>query len=95
LLMLDTFLENGKIMLNKIQNSFDKDDYRSIAEAAHRLLPSFEQLGLQKASNLLKRIDNRYLKKSKYRRDPELIKLTMETMERSMDTIRKVRDQFV
>lgn len=95
LLMLDTFLENGKIMLNKIQNSFDKDDYRSIAEAAHRLLPSFEQLGLQKASNLLKRIDNRYLKKSKYRRDPELIKLTMETMEHSMDTIRKVRDQFV
>lgn len=94
LLMLDTFLDNGKNMMNQMRKSYVNADYRAIAEAAHRLLPSFEQLGLNKATELLKQIDTRYLKKSKFRKDPKLIENTLNEMESCMLIISNVRDQF-
>jgi HPt (histidine-containing phosphotransfer) domain-containing protein len=94
LLMLDTFLENAKSMLDQMQKSYTRGDYLSIAEAAHRLLPSVEQLGFKKATNLLKRIDARYLKKSKFRKDPKLIEQAMNEMESSIEKISMARHDF-
>jgi PAS domain S-box-containing protein len=94
LLMLDTFIEHAQKKLDQIRVAYSKEDYRTIAEAAHLLQPSFEQLGLKKAAGLLKRIDARYLKKSKFRKDPELIDATLKEMESSIKKITLARGQF-
>lgn len=95
LLMLDTFIDNGKNLLGSIRKAKELGDYKSIAEAAHRLLPSVGQLGFEKATALLKRIDNRYLRKTTFRRDPELIQQAMDELELCIDKIRKARDEFL
>jgi signal transduction histidine kinase/CheY-like chemotaxis protein/HPt (histidine-containing phosphotransfer) domain-containing protein len=61
LLMLDTFIENSEKLLGKIKKSYIARNYVQIAEAAHRLSPSMEQLGISRASNLLKEIEEKYL----------------------------------
>ncbi len=94
LLMLDTFIENGKRMLDQMQKSYNKGDYRSIAEAAHRLLPSVEQLKFKKATNLLKRIEARYLKKSKFRKDPEMIEHALNEVKSCIEKISIARNNF-
>lgn len=94
LLMLDTFLDNGKEMLDQMQKSYTRSDYPAIAEAAHRLLPSVEQLGFKEATSLLKRIDARYLRKSRFRKDPELIEHALNEVESCIEKISTVRDDF-
>ncbi len=94
LLMLDTFIENGKIILHEMQQSFKKDDYPSIAEAAHRLLPSVEQLGFKKATTLLKTIEARYLKKSKFLKDPGMIKKALNEVESCVEKITIAKDNY-
>ncbi len=92
LLVLDSFLENAKRMLDQMQQSYNADDYRSIAEAAHCLLPSVKQLGIKKTTSSLKRIENHYLKKSKFRKDPEMIENAMSEIELSIEIISIARD---
>lgn len=94
LLMLDTFIENGKRMLFQMQQSFNEDDYPSIAEAAHRLLPSVEQLGFNKATTLLKDIETRYLKKKKFFKDPVLIKQVLNELESCIEKISIAKENF-
>jgi CheY-like chemotaxis protein len=94
LLMLDTFLDNGNDMLGRMRKAIEKDDYASIAEAAHRLVPSVEQLGFRKATALLKRIDKRYLRKTSFQKDPELIQHTLEEIASCIEKISKARDEF-
>lgn len=95
LLMLDSFLENGKRMLDQMLHSYNNGDYRSIAEAAHRLLPSVEQLGFKKATSLLKRIEARYLEKSKFRKDPELIEQAIHEVESCLEKISIARNDIL
>ncbi len=94
LLMLDTFLENGKLMLDQMQNSYSRGDYGSIAEAAHRLLPSVEQLKFNKATTLLKGVEASYLKKSTFRKDPKMIEHTLDEVKVCIREISKARDSF-
>jgi PAS domain S-box-containing protein len=94
LLMLDTFLDNGKEMLDRMQKSYTQEDYPSIAEAAHRLLPSVEQLGFKEAASQLKRIDARYLRKSRFRKDPELIEHALNEVESCIEKIIMARHKF-
>jgi signal transduction histidine kinase/DNA-binding NarL/FixJ family response regulator/HPt (histidine-containing phosphotransfer) domain-containing protein len=63
LLMLDTFIKNTNELLEAIRQNFVDDNYPQIAEAAHRLLPSAQQLGLSKITPLLIKIEYRYLRK--------------------------------
>jgi PAS domain S-box-containing protein len=95
LLMLETFIDNGKNLLDRIRKANEQGDYESIAEAAHRLLPSVGQLGFGKATALLKRIDYRYLRKSSFQKDPELIQHAMDEIALCIDKISKARDEFL
>jgi signal transduction histidine kinase/DNA-binding response OmpR family regulator len=61
LLMLDTFIENSEKLLSKIKKSYHDKNFAHIAETAHRLAPSMEQLGVTRATRLLKEIENKYL----------------------------------
>jgi signal transduction histidine kinase/CheY-like chemotaxis protein len=74
LVMLDVFVNNGKRLLRKIKNEFKNEDYQSIAESAHQLWPSAQQLGLRKASAQLEKIEKKYLRKEVTTKDPTLIK---------------------
>jgi PAS domain S-box-containing protein len=94
LLMLSTFIENSEHLLKKIKMAFADDDYGSIAEAAHRLLPSFEQLGFKKATALLREIDTRYLRKKTFRTDPDLIEATMKEIGEALKTINHAKSQI-
>jgi PAS domain S-box-containing protein len=94
LLMLSTFIENSEHLLKKIKMAFAADDYGSIAEAAHRLLPSFEQLGFKKATALLREIDTRYLRKKTFRTDPDLIEATMKEIGEALKTINHAKSQI-
>jgi PAS domain S-box-containing protein len=94
LLMLDSFLENGLKMLHHMNRAYNSGDYQSIAEAAHRLLPSVEHLGFKKTTSLLKVIENRYLRKGKFRKDPQMIKHMLNEVESCLEKIRIARDDI-
>lgn len=94
LLMLDTFIENSEHLLDKIKTAFDEDDYGSIAEAAHRLLPSFEQLGLKEAMAMLKKIDSKFLRKKNIRKDLELIQAAINEIELALNEIKQAKSQI-
>lgn len=89
-LMLNSFIENSEQLLEKITSDFGRDDYAGIAEAAHRLYPSMEQLGVIKAAALLKTVEQRYLRKQDYSKDATLIKNTIREIKKGINAIRKV-----
>jgi signal transduction histidine kinase/DNA-binding response OmpR family regulator len=60
-LMLNIFIENSESLLNKIILAYSQRDTAQMAEAAHTLAPTMEQLGLEKAARLLKQLENKYL----------------------------------
>ncbi len=88
MLMLNSFIENGQQMQEKIKEGLLNEDYGSIAEAAHRLHPSMEQLGVAKATKLLKKIDKKYLRKESFAPDAELINNALEEIDKSLLAIR-------
>ncbi|NCA85873.1 MAG: PAS domain-containing sensor histidine kinase [Clostridia bacterium] len=96
LLMLEAFIKNTSELLALIQQNLLDDDYPQIAEAAHRLLPSAQQLGLARVTPLLLKIENRYLRKENYRRDATLIKLCIGEITLGLQLIKdaetKIRD---
>jgi signal transduction histidine kinase/CheY-like chemotaxis protein len=64
LLMLNIFTANSEKLLNKIKFYYEKKDFAQIAESAHTLSPSMEQMGLEKATQLLKRIERKFLRQN-------------------------------
>ncbi len=72
-LVLTTFIDSGLSLIDKIKADLERDDYQSIAESAHRLIPSMEQLGFINTNKLLKSIERRYLRKKSYTKDPILV----------------------
>jgi PAS domain S-box-containing protein len=94
-LMLNTFVENSEQLLNNIEMALAEEDYSSIAEAAHRLLPSFEQLGFKKATTLLRKIDANYLRKKTTRKDPELIETALQEIRNALDTINQAKSKII
>jgi PAS domain S-box-containing protein len=94
ILMLNTFVENSEQLLTRIKIAYADDDYSGIAEAAHRLLPSFEQLGFKKATTLLKKIDTNYLRKKTIRKDPELIESAIEEISKALKAINHEKSQI-
>ncbi|TVQ16183.1 MAG: response regulator, partial [Bacteroidetes bacterium] len=89
-LMLNSFIENGELMQKKIISDLKKEDYRGIAEAAHRLHPSAEQLGMEKATVLLKKIEEKYLRKNNYKPDPQLIQIALNEIAIAISAIKTV-----
>ncbi len=94
LLMLDTFIENGKSVLEQMQQASRTEDYHSIAEAAHSLHPSVEQLGFKKTTSMLKRIESRYLRKNNFKKDPEMIEHTLNEVASCIEKINIARDHY-
>jgi PAS domain S-box-containing protein len=94
LLMLDTFIDNGVTLLEKIKKAHGRGDYETIAEVAHRLLPSVKQLGLGHTASVLMLIESRYLDKKTYPKDPKLIEDAINKLELSIDLIRSAKDEF-
>ncbi|MEE4176486.1 MAG: ATP-binding protein [Bacteroides sp.] len=95
LLMLDAFIDNGKTMKKKIKASLKARDYRGIAESAHRLLASVEQLGFRKTADLLRLIERRYMKKKNIEEDPQLIKHAIREIDACIASIEKARIEFL
>lgn len=86
--LLNSFIENGEQMQNKMNSDLALENYSGIAEAAHRLHPSMEQLGIVNASELLKKVEKKYLRKHVYTKDPKLIKKTILEVQKGVDAIR-------
>ncbi len=95
LLLLDAFLNSGITMKKKIKESLEEKDYSAIAESAHRLLASVEQLGFKKAANLLRLIEGRYLKKKNSKEDPQLIEQAIQEIDACIASIKKARVEFL
>jgi signal transduction histidine kinase/CheY-like chemotaxis protein/HPt (histidine-containing phosphotransfer) domain-containing protein len=89
-LMLTSFIDNSEILHQQIASGFGRDDYAGIAEAAHRLHPSMEQLGFASTTDLLKKIEKRYLRKKTFTKDSRLIKKTILEVQKSIDAIMKL-----
>lgn len=89
-LMLNSFIENSEQLQKQISSALARDNYAGIAEAAHRLYPSMEQLGFMHAAELLKKIEAKYLRKKAYTKDPKLIKKTIHEVQNGIDAIMKV-----
>jgi signal transduction histidine kinase/CheY-like chemotaxis protein len=96
MLMLEAFIKNTGELLETMQQHLLEDDYPQIAEAAHRLLPSAQQLGLARVTPLLLKIENRYLRKENYRRDKTLITKCIKEIKSGLQLIKdaqiKIRD---
>jgi CheY-like chemotaxis protein len=88
LLMLEAFIKNTSELHDSMHQNLLEDNYPQIAEAAHRLLPSAQQLGLTKVTPLLLKIENRYLRKENYRRDAALIKNCMREIKSGLQQIK-------
>ncbi len=91
-LMLNTFIDNSTNLLDRIKSDFDKNDYLSVAESIHRLIPSVEQLGFSSTTKLLKKIERRYLRKKTFTRDPKLIEKAINEIALCIESIKEVRD---
>jgi signal transduction histidine kinase/CheY-like chemotaxis protein/HPt (histidine-containing phosphotransfer) domain-containing protein len=91
ILMLDTFIKSARFSLKKIKSAYKANDYNAIAEAAHKLIPSVEQLGLKTSSRLLKRVEKRYFKKETYRKDSSLIESTIDELQKGIKTIKRFK----
>jgi signal transduction histidine kinase/CheY-like chemotaxis protein/HPt (histidine-containing phosphotransfer) domain-containing protein len=92
LLMLNTFIENATNLLESIKASLYRNDYLSIAESTHRLIPSVEQLGFSNTTRLLKSIERRYLRKESFTNDPKLIEKAINEIALCIESIREARD---
>ena len=95
LLMLDAFIDNGRIMSQKMNESLEAKDYGAIGESAHRLLPSFEQLGFTQTAQHLRHIERRYLGKQNARADSIYIGQVVEEIEACIALVRQARVQFL
>lgn len=95
LLMLDAFIDNGRTMKKKIQESLEAKDYIGIAESAHRLLASVEQLGFRKTADLLRLIERRYLKNKNIKEDPQLIEQAIQEIDACIAFVKKARVEFL
>ncbi|MFO7575517.1 MAG: ATP-binding protein [Bacteroidales bacterium] len=93
-LMLNTFIDNATISLERIKSDLERNDYLSVAEAIHQLIPSVEQLSFSNTTNLLKRIDRRYLRKKTFSQDPKLIEKAIKYIAFCIESIRVVRDEM-
>jgi signal transduction histidine kinase/CheY-like chemotaxis protein len=89
ILMLTTFIDNSSNILNKMSVDYEKKDYPSIGESAHRLLPSMEQMGFHSANNTLKRIERRYLRKTTFAKDAKLIEQAMDEIAASIASVKE------
>ncbi len=91
-LMLNTFIDNTTNLLERIKSDFSKNDYLSVAESIHRLIPSVEQLGFKKTTKLLKSIERRYLRKNSFTNDPEIIEKAINEIALCIKSIKGARD---
>ncbi len=89
LLMLNTFVKNTGKMIKKLRACMKRNDYAMIGEVAHKLSPSVEQMGFKKSSGLLKQIDNRYLKNKDIKKDPGLIRDTIDQLQDEVALIKQ------
>lgn len=88
LLMLNTFVENSENELKNVKSLLDQKDYEKIGDVAHKLIPSVEQLGITKAAELLKLVEERYLIKKDRQHDYELIRQTVDKLQAGINAIK-------
>jgi signal transduction histidine kinase/DNA-binding response OmpR family regulator len=95
ILMLDTFLDSTRHSLKKIRSAFRLNDYNTIAEIAHKLIPSVEQLGMIEGTYLLKKIENRYLRKKNFEKDPLLIEEAIEKLQEGIQSVSTYKSKIM
>ncbi len=90
-LMMDIFVENGEKLLSKIKNSHKNNNFTAIADAAHTLAPSVEQLGMKKATLLLKEVEAKYLENLTHftQKDHDLIYNTIDEVQTGINLIKE------
>ena len=94
LTMLDTFLYSARHSLEKIKLAYRQNDFNTIAEVSHKLIPSVEQLGIKEASGLLKRIERRYLRRKNYQKDPQLIESAIHELQKGIKSIKRYKSKI-
>lgn len=93
--MLDAFIVNSENMLGRIEKAIQYDDYPEVAEAVHRLIPSMKQLGLRKSTAVLLQIDEKFLRKESYRKDPELVSKGIAEIRSAIRSIKSARAEIL
>ncbi|TVR42946.1 MAG: response regulator [Bacteroidia bacterium] len=89
LLMLNTFVKNTGNMIKKLRSCLKRNDYAMIGEVAHKLSPSVEQMGFKKSLALLKIIEKRYLRKTGAKKDPGLIRETIDLLQNDVALVQQ------
>ena len=93
--MLSAFIENSQSQLDRIEQAFHEQNYPEIGEAAHRLLPSVEQLGMHKATNVLKKLEEHYLRKETYALNEKLVESAIAEIKCSISAIVNERKRLL
>lgn len=88
-LMLNTFVENGENIIQRIEALLLQNEYDEIGELAHKLIPTLDQLRIKKAFHLFKKIENLYLYKDNMEKDAELIRASIKELRAAIEAIKQ------
>jgi PAS domain S-box-containing protein len=76
--MIDTFIHNMQEGMDKIKSAADNTDWNQVGEVAHKLIPSFEHLKVEKAVMILKNLEQLTLHKPDHSKAPDLVEEIIE-----------------
>lgn len=93
--MLDAFLDNSENLKSRMEDALKKEDYPDIGEAAHRLLPSVEQMGMEKVLKLLRKVEKKYLRQDSWQPDHNLVGQAIQQLASGMSEIRDARNNLL
>lgn len=94
LMMLSVFVKNSEDLLNKIHSALERNNFAELGEVAHKLIPSVEQLGIEKATKHLKKVEHLYLNNKHKKKETELIKATIKELRIGIDAIKNEVDEL-
>ncbi len=89
-MMLETFIGNATQNLEEMEYRLNRKDFTRIGEIAHKLHPSFQQLGMLKASASLKNLESRLLRENDFSQAAELTAQAIELIKSSVSEIKKL-----
>lgn len=89
--MLDIFLKNTPIFLQKMEEAIKKEDRQNLQKALHKVRPTFAMVGLQRISELVGSLEMRVGEKNKRSFSDELaadFKQLRDTIQEALSIVR-------
>jgi len=87
--MLVTFIENSENTIHLFKKYMDEENWMEIGETAHKILPSYKHLKVKNIVSKLIELKIMILENKKYKKVPNLIKETINSMEELLEDLRE------